>query len=413
MVGVLCLTYSVKAQPDYNNLSPDEQYSLARDKALNGDHRGARELCYLILLKIPDYLDVQLLMGRLYGWDKQYDSARIYIQAALRIHETYLDAHLAATDLEYWDEQYEKSVQFANRGLQIYPNQKDLLTKRAKALMALKRYDEAMFSLTQLEALDPGCLECRNMRRLAKSKMYKYIAGAYVGMDRFSVNFKPMYYSNLQLTTKTPLGGLNLRLNQAYRFDKNGYQPEIDFYPGLWKSAYAYVNYAFSGSSLFPNHRIGFEVYQTLPNAFEVSGGIRYLNFKTEPDVMIYTGYLGWYLQDYWFSVRAFSTPLSGDLSNSINLSARKYFEHAFNYVGFTLGAGYSPDQRRLPTNDGLSTNNIYYLQSQRVEINFQHMFNQTYIWGIDATYMHQELSLSTGSSLYILGFSTNLRIRL
>lgn len=412
-LSFLFLASSLLAQPDYASLTPDDQFTLARKKAFDGERKTSRLICRLILDTIPTYNDARVLLARTWSWDHEYANARTELDSVLFFDPMFLDAYLARADVELWNEKPEEALNITDKGLNFYPNQTDLLVKRAKALYALALFDEALFTLNRAEAINPSCSECATLRRQLRTARFKYILGLYTGVDHYSVVYGNMQFASLQFTGNSNLGGYNIRLNQAWRFSQNGIQPELEAYPRLWKTAYGLVNYAFSSSPLFPNNRIGGEIFQTLPHSTEASLGIRYLNFSTSPDIALYTTYFGWYYKDYWFSARLFLTPSSKGFTNSVNFSTRKYFAHALNYLGMTIGAGFYPDQRRIQTNEGLATNNIYYLKSQRLEMNFQHLFNQRLIWGIDLSFTRQEMSYLTGNLLYISGISTNLRIRL
>jgi len=142
-----------------------------------------------------------------------------------------------------------------------------------------------------------------------------------------------------------------------------GIQPEVDLCPRISNGVYGYFDYGYSESSLFPVHRAGGEIYKKLPKGLEASAGLRYLNFSATSTVFIYTGSIGWYYKDYWISFRPFvtqGTPLS------YTLSLRRYFKDADNYPGVTGGVGFSPDDHRMQSSNGLSTNNIYILQTQK-----------------------------------------------
>ena len=125
-----------------------------------------------------------------------------------------------------------------------------------------------------------------------------------------------------------------------------GVQFEMDAYPKLTfirKSTYAYLNFGYSPTSLFPLFRAGAEIYTGLPWRLETSLGGRYLYFEPK-HVFIFTGSLGYYLKDYWFSIRPFVTPKAEGISVSGNLTVRRYWSED-NYLSFSLGVGSSPEE--------------------------------------------------------------------
>ena len=80
----------------------------------------------------------------------------------------------------------------------------------------------------------------------------------------------------------------------------------------------------------------------SLPSSFEFSAGIRYLDFSSS-NVLIYTGSVGKYYKNYWFSLRPFITSKSTGFSISSLLLIRKYIRSRDNYLGILFGFGSSP----------------------------------------------------------------------
>lgn len=414
LICCLLLSIHVVAQTDSTNLGVDDLYSLARQKAFNGEREEARRLCSLALLKSPDYHEIALLLGRTYAWDGKRDSARVVYRNVLSKDPQHVEATLALADVEIWDDKPEAAIAVLDKCLAVFPNNVNLMAKKAKALIDKKQENEALLLLSRAVELDPGCEECVNIKQKLQTNKFKYTLSVNASADVFSSYFDPMYYSAIQLGSQTRYGTLIGRLNYADRFQQKGFQPEIDFYPRLWKGAYGYLNYGFTTSSLFARHRVGAEIFQSLPRSFEVSAGFRYLNFGSGSTVTIYTGSLGWYYKNYWLSARTFITPGDGSFSRSLNVTARRYFADANNFIGFTGGIGFSPDARRIQTNTGLdSGNNIYLLKSQKIECNWQKSIRYNMNFILDVYYSHQELAFSYGEYVNIVGFTTGIRIRL
>jgi YaiO family outer membrane protein len=179
----------------------------------------------------------------------------------------------------------------------------------------------------------------------------------------FDKTYDPWQTLTLELKKRTRFGALIGRLNQASRFNLSGQQFEIEAYPEITETLYAYLNAGFSSSAaLFPQSRYGGEVYLDWPQALESSLGFRLLNFNSS-QVVIYTAYLGKYYGDYWFAYRHYQAPQNIGISNSGQISIRRYF--AEDYLTFKIGLGVSPDE-------DVSTLAIYQLNSQRAGLDFQ-----------------------------------------
>jgi YaiO family outer membrane protein len=143
----------------------------------------------------------------------------------------------------------------------------------------------------------------------------------------------------VSLGDRGPRGSIIGRANIANRFATNGIQYEVDVYPVLGAGTYAYLNFGYSGSTIFPAWRSGAELFRTLPRAYEASLGYRQLRFTGTP-VTLFTGSVGRYTGNYWFSLRPFLRDKDKGLSASASLTARRYYADADNYVGARIGYG-------------------------------------------------------------------------
>jgi YaiO family outer membrane protein len=404
----------VYAQSD-STQNVDELFSLAREKAFGGEREEARRLCKLALEKNPNYLEIAVFMGRTYAWDGNKAEARAVIKDVLAKEPYYIEAVLAIADVEIWDDKPLEALTYLDHCLTKFPNDPDLMVKKGKALIAAKREEEALIVLARAIELKPGNKDAILLKQGIKGKKLKHTLYVNIAGDFYSrADLNQMYYSAIQFGTVTKRGALIGRVNYANRFGDNGIQPEVDFYPTLWKGAYAYLNYGFSTSSLFSRHRVGAELYQSLPKGLEASVGVRYLNFNGGTDVSIYTASIGWYIKNYWLNARTFITPDNGSFGRSLTLTARRYFADADNYFSLYANAGFSPDARRIQTNTGLDAgNNIYFLKAQKVGVILQKSVRYNmYVYG-EAYYSNQELGASYGDFVHIIGITTGLKIRL
>lgn len=166
--------------------------------------------------------------------------------------------------------------------------------------------------------------------------------GADYSYQNFNGDIGPWQLAALSLTRRTTQGSLIARVNYASRFGSSGGQAEVDAYPRLTKNSYAYLNLGYSASSIFPAWRSGGELFLSLPQAWEASLGYRQLRFDGSP-VTLFTGAVGKYVGNYWFSLRPFVRPKDGGTSASANLTARRYFEDGDHYLGVRVSYGGTP----------------------------------------------------------------------
>jgi YaiO family outer membrane protein len=222
-------------------------------------------------------------------------------------------------------------------------------------------------------------------------------------IDRFDKSFRPDPWQVVALSygRKTKLGSVIARINMAKRFGNTGVQYEIDAYPKISENNYGYLNYGFSQSSVFPDHRFGAELFHSFPKAFEGSLGMRTLFFGSS-DVTIYTGSVGKYISNYWISLRSYVTPGTTGTSVSGQLQMRRYFSDPENYIGLRLGYGVSPDDNR----NLIDSSQKLTLKTRSVRMEFNHIINHLWIINPAAAWGSEELNPGSFSNYYTLDIS-------
>lgn len=384
----------------------DSLFGVAKNFAFNGEREKARIICDSILVNSPTYTDVRLLKGRTYAWDGKRDSARLEYYKVLAYDSSNAETWGALSDVEYWDDYYEKSLIAADSGIVYHPKNTELMLKRVRALIDLSRFEDARNTLREIKQIDTACTGCKPLedklyRASALSNVgYGFTAEYFAGLDRL------LTYHFVQFGHKSPKNSIILRINYNQRDQSTGFQPEIDMYPTVSKKAYLYVNYGFSIYDVFPRHRLGLELYHKIPSGFEGSIGGRYMDFGANSKVYILTGSLTKYIGNYAIIFRPFITPdeVTKKVSQSGILNLRKYTLDADNFIGLTVGAGFSPDQRIFLTGTGVTEErrtSIYFLESYRLGLMISKTFNFKHIIIADFDYRYQELKRGQTSQFY------------
>jgi tetratricopeptide (TPR) repeat protein len=137
------------------DLTPPEQFQLARRNAFDGRYGIARTVARRLLENRPDYHDVRLLLGRTYAWSQSFGRARRAFREVLRRDSTYRDAYSALADAELWAARPETALQVTREGLTHHPDWPGLLVKKAQALLAMGRAAEARTVVSELKRVDP------------------------------------------------------------------------------------------------------------------------------------------------------------------------------------------------------------------------------------------------------------------
>lgn len=164
------------------------------------------------------------------------------------------------------------------------------------------------------------------------------------GITHFDGPTEPWHTVSAELSRKTRAATLVARATVAERFGRRGEQFEVDAYPRISPRFYGYLNAGWSPSEIFPELRLGAELYANAGGGTELSAGARRLEFATQ-GVTILTGSVGRYAGNYYFSARPYVTPRDEGTSYSGTLLARRYFATADSYATLTVGAGSAPTE--------------------------------------------------------------------
>ncbi len=80
----------------------DNAYATARQLALDGNRQRARLLCRYILTQVPGHVDSEILLGRIYAWDNEYEHAAEILEQVVQKYPVYADGYAALLDTYYW-----------------------------------------------------------------------------------------------------------------------------------------------------------------------------------------------------------------------------------------------------------------------------------------------------------------------
>jgi len=218
-----------------------------------------------------------------------------------------------------------------------------------------------------------------------------------------------MQYYTLNYGRQTKYGSIVAKMNFSRRFNDNGVQFEVDMYPKITKGLYAYLNVGFSDSYLYPDVRYGAELYKSLPKSFEVSLGFRALKYSTTTN--IYTGSVGWYTGNSYWSFRPYLTPGDSGTSKSGVINYRKYRSDADNYFSVSLGMGFSPEFERFSLEGNEEA--IIDLQSQKLNVGYYFTSsNKQNAWGTQLGVTHQEINFNPGNYFWIYSVGINWELK-
>ncbi|RZS90548.1 YaiO family outer membrane beta-barrel protein [Aquimarina brevivitae] len=408
---LILLSITVTGQDKQFNGDPDEAFGIARELAFNDKRAQAQDTLRLILTKYPDYHDIRSFLASTYSWDGAYDDARKEFAYVLKKDAKRETTWEAAIKNELYAEKPFAALKMANEALTHFPKSPVILYQKASAQEATKNPEDALRTLEELLKNNPDYEKGQTYKKSLLSNLRHNVIGIRSAVEVYSDVFDPMQYHFLKYSRQTKYGSIHGRLNFNRRFNTNGLQAEVDLYPRIVEGVYAYLNFGVSNSSLFPDIRYGAEVYTSLPKSFEASAGFRALQF--DETTMIYTGSVGKYAGNSYFSLRSYVTPDEAGASISGEIAYRKYGRNADNYFLVETGIGFSPENNRFVA-DG-SDDEVISLRSQKFNLGyFFTSKNNKNAWGVRAGVVHQEIIFDPGNYLWIVdvAFTWDLRFK-
>jgi len=389
VLTILLILFSFRPVAAQVKVNSDSLFLQAKKLTFEDkNYTEAIKLSKQALAQNPDYLDIRVFLGRLYTYAEMPDSARVEFKKALVLKLDYEDTYLAYGSLEYWTKHAEQALVIINEGLTYNEKSESLQLLKARVLAELRRYPEANTTLTTLLKANPGNTEAR--------ALYGNL-GSLISNNKIVVNYDYVYFdkqfddpwqlASVEYSRLTGIGPIIGRASLANRFGNTGTQFELDAYPRLSKTFYAYLSGGYSNSSVFPTYRAGFSLFAALPAAFEVEAGFRMLDFG-DP-TWIYVGSLSKYYKSFLFTLRSMTTPVNSSVSQAWQFNTRFYVGGADDYLSLGLGTGLSPDN---PRNNVLFNNGqSYSLKSNSISLAFQHSIKTSNIVVLRASFADQE----------------------
>jgi YaiO family outer membrane protein len=268
-------------------VDPETEYLRIRTMAFDGNYATAAVDARKLVNSFPSYGDARILLGRILAWQKDYVNAAAVIDTLLLTEPLNEDALSARRDISLWSKESS-------------PVSTDI-----RAGYFFDTFAEPYSRYWQVFSAGAG----------HRFKWGPASAGINVG--------------NITIGDPTPDKATELQF-------------EIEAYPRLTNKNYAYLSYAYSPGSYFPQHRAAIEVWQILPAGWAVSGGLNYYYFDRSTYIALAS--VEKYLGKYWLSLKTFVYFKDEGPTTSFYLNARRYLNDK-DYLQLTLGIGTAPDE--------------------------------------------------------------------
>jgi len=299
----------------YNDVN-EASYKKAHDLAYEGNHRPAKDILIQIVAKNPKNLEARALLASTYSWNGQYAKARKEFNIITSQERSNGAVWISAVKNELYAKQNPTALGLANKALFYLKSNIEVERLRDIALERIKntKYQELGWYNTKsplrtakilkkeltkknkiLENEKKG--QIAEVSNEAKTPVAKEILNNRLAIRNaltvFDQRYDPAIYSSVSLRRQTLAGSIIPRINYSNRNGINGLQYDLDFYPKFSKRFYAYLNYGYSNAAIYPNHKVGGDLYVNLPGAMEFSASFRYLRTNKLPDTPIKLSSLG------------------------------------------------------------------------------------------------------------------------
>ena len=371
----------------------------AHSLVYEGSHSKAKKAIETLLEEQVDHLEARKLLARTLSWQGNYERARKEFNQVLSIDKGDKQIWIAAIKNELYANENYIALGLAYKAENYFSNDSEV-SRLLK--MAYSRVENHVYPKYQKEKSPEKKAEVQQQAAQSKMKENKPLNRLSVDnmVTVFDQRFDPMFFSGISYKRQTKFGSIIPRINYSSRLGTNGVQYDIDLYPKFLKRFYAYLNYGYSNSTIYPRQKVGGDIYVNLPKAIELSFGGRYIQTNTR-EIRGITNSLGHYRGNYYFSLRSFITPESNGLTRiSGNLLVRKYLKDAENYFGISAGMGVEPESRQFfSADETLLAETILFIESQRLNIEYQFTGNsKRNIYRARIGVRRQELAFDSGN---------------
>ncbi|MFI0430179.1 YaiO family outer membrane beta-barrel protein [Mariniflexile sp. HMF6888] len=363
----------------YNSLK-QKDYTLALKRA----HLGKKVS--------PEYLDFQVLIGRIHQLRNQPDSTRIYLNRVLDKNPAYEEAFLYLINLELETKNDKEAEKLINKAIEVHSDNKTFQLKKLQLYQLQEDVDGERKHLSELSALYPEDSEIQQRLFWLDSRFNSDRIGLQYSLTNFDRDVVgPWHLGALQYIGERKWGSVIGRVNYAHRrsngtllLDGIQFEGESYFYTG--ENSYANVSVGYSDDLVFPKWRLGASYFQTLPKGWEVDLGMRYTHVA-EQDIPAGTLGVGKYFGSYWTHLRSYFQEQNENIYPAFTLTSRYYYNTRFDYVNVILGYGTSPDERVIQAD----LNQRVQLNSFRAGLGYYRQFGRHFITGVQAVYNRQE----------------------
>lgn len=307
------------------------------------------------------YIEHLLGSGRDYMVKNQPDSALTEYYKALEVSPLDTNALFYTINVLNDQKQYDTALALIQRGRRAYPDKIYFLLKRAVVYENTLRWEEAWRTadtLSKMSGLEQKYIDYVNFlfsKRLRNQWGISYLRSKFDYVEGIN------HVASAQYTRYIRRGTVTGRVNYAGRINGTGFQGEVDAYYNHTPKWYSFGNIGVANNGyIFPQFKLGYSLYHSLPHGYDVDLGFRFLKADSGTIFSI-TGSVAKEIKDFSFNLRGYyimlnskDATIGGAFANiadakayySVILTA-KYFlvpDTRSDWVSAIAGYGTAPD---------------------------------------------------------------------
>ena len=183
----------------------------------------------------------------------------------------------------------------------------------------------------------------------------------------------------------------------------------MEGYPKLRKNIYAYFNYAYSNSTIFPKSKWGGELFVILPKSKEISLGYRQVYFveNSGQTTHLFTGSISKTIGSFFLQFRPYLSYSNNQKGFAASLLSKKYLKNDKKFISVTLAFGATPQFNRFAP-EGLD---YIIVNSSDLSLAYNFTVNRnTFVPKVNIS--RQELAFDKGNYIWVFGFGINYSFR-
>lgn len=375
----------------------------ARELAEQNRFEEVQEICVTILDAFPDSYEAQFLLGNTYAWMNRFDEARERYQKLMLTTFDSKELISSMVDLETWDEKLQVALIKVNYGLQIYPNDRDFLLKKAGIYERLGETENATRIFNQLISSYPDDGDLRKSYYSLKGLVPLNAVSGEFTFTTYDLPAKRSWqmYSARYFKTNdigTFIGSVNTGFISSDKItpigQRSGIQFEVSAYPVFKEQKrYFHLSYGFSPSIVFAKHRVGAHIYQEFAPSWEFTAGFnlnQYGDSLSITRILIFQGGITKYWQNYSAGLLINFVPSAQKLARGYTLIGRRIIGRPDNWIQLALSSGAYPENPVFYLND-LSLTPAGLLNSYSANLSVRYMLNTQWIGRVLVGYSTQE----------------------